>query len=146
MFKKMCTKCGELIPQGGDSMCEGCRATHKPIKADRVEYYKSYDKRRPEHSSYYKTKEWLSIRELVLFNFNYICQSCLEPYTFNSATLVHHIIPLEDNLSLVYDENNLIPLCNACHSAIHRKYDRNIDSKKEEQRRLHKAKRRWKEL
>lgn len=108
----------------------------------RKEYNKLYDKRfrNKEARSFYKSKEWLSIRKAVLERFNYI-----DMYELNTtgkiipADVVHHIVPLEESAKKALDIKNLIPVSNSNHNRIHREYDKSIDSKKALQLKL----RRW---
>lgn len=54
-----------------------------------------------------------------------LCQSCQSKDKITPATEVHHIIPVESVTSinqmevLMFDYNNLMPLCHQCHKNIH---------------------------
>lgn len=53
------------------------------------------------------------------------------------ATIVHHIVPLEDNVDLKFDTTNLIPVSASTHYEIHRCYDMSAEDKKRMQEVLH---------
>jgi len=65
-----------------------------------------------------KILEWRLWREFVFERDNYTCQECgnkgiyLEP---------HHIIPIRESISRVFDINNGIALCRPCHQKTFRK-------------------------
>lgn len=66
----------------------------------------------------YVGSKWRKLSKVIMAKYNYLCVKCGKP-----ADLVHHIIPLTpDNYTddnIVYNEDNLIPLCINCHNAIH---------------------------
>ena len=80
---------------------------------------------------FYKTKEWLKLREEVLQDYHYECNECLKRGIYTRADCVHHINEVryrpELALSKHYlDKNgtkraNLVPLCNVCHNVVHDK-------------------------
>lgn len=80
---------------------------------------------------FYKSKEWLELRQDVLNDFYYECQECLKQGVYTRADCVHHINEVKNRpdlaLSRYYtDEDgeeqfNLMPLCNQCHNKIHDK-------------------------
>ena len=86
------------------------------------ERYKVYNnhQRDSELHSFYKTKEWKVTREFVLARDNYLCQRCKDNKTFTEANFVHHIKELRDFKELALDVNNLISLCQSCHSIVHK--------------------------
>ena len=48
-----------------------------------------------------------------------LCEKCLEEGRFRRAELVHHIVPIREGGG--NDDENLMALCNSCHSEIHAK-------------------------
>ncbi|MEG0146244.1 MAG: HNH endonuclease [Clostridia bacterium] len=56
---------------------------------------------------------------------HHLCVDCLEAYQARQggrprpATMVHHIIPVEERPDLGYDLNNLVALCDTCHNRRH---------------------------
>lgn len=62
---------------------------------------------------------------LFMKNFKREHPICADPFNVHNkvivpAQAVHHIIPLEKDLSKCFDEDNLIALCAFCHRCIHR--------------------------
>ena len=47
-----------------------------------------------------------------------LCENCMEKGIAKEADLVHHIVPVREGGALL-DEQNLMSLCNECHSRIH---------------------------
>ena len=52
------------------------------------------------------------------------CQRCAEARRLTPATEVHHIVPCEtaapgEMEGLMFDPDNLMPLCHDCHVAVH---------------------------
>jgi 5-methylcytosine-specific restriction protein A len=64
---------------------------------------------------FYKTKEWNSIRLIVLAN-NPYCEECLKLGVKTIATDVDHIIDIKDAPERFMDMANLQGLCRPCHS------------------------------
>ena len=131
MFKKLC-KCGLVIPIS-EGACSRCQEDKEQHKADR---YRSYDKTRPDYHKVYKTKRWRIARTDIINRDNYLCMSCKDMKSIDGGNIVHHIVPLEDNIDLACRYSNLITLCDSCHRQTHIKYDASSREKKEEQIRL----------
>lgn len=59
-----------------------------------------------------------------------MCQNCKECGRWCAATEVHHIVPVEDGLTLadmqrlMFNKQNLIALCHGCHVAVHQNLGR----------------------
>lgn len=65
---------------------------------------------------FYKTPEWLWIREQVLVRDGYACVRCSSVIDL----VVHHDKRLRTNWELRLDEGNLFTLCSRCHKEEHR--------------------------
>jgi len=96
--------CNKLISHN-ETYCDD----HK--KYTNKAYNDARQRNNPEYLNFYKRKEWLSKREIVLIKNDYICASCGA-----IAEVVDHIIPTKIDWSKRLDENNLQPLCNKCHN------------------------------
>lgn len=80
---------------------------------------------------FYKSKEWIELRQEVLYECHYECQECLKRGRYTRADCVHHINEVKNRpdlaLSKFYTDTegstkkNLMPLCNRCHNDIHDK-------------------------
>ena len=117
-----CTRCKRIIKQGNKcSYCDNKTQKH-------------YDnvKRNKERASFYHSKEWTDKRLYILNKYNYI--DIYEYYTTGQiiqANLVHHIIPVEDNLEYILSDFNLFPVSSKNHNTIHNIYNKSEKDKKE---------------
>ncbi|NMC20276.1 MAG: HNH endonuclease, partial [Thermogutta sp.] len=48
-----------------------------------------------------------------------LCEECLKQGIVKEADLVHHIIPVDKDPSLILVMDNLMSVCNHCHQVIH---------------------------
>lgn len=81
---------------------------------------------------FYKSRQWLALREEVLREHFYECQYCAEKGRYTRATMVHHVNELKSRpdlaLSKYYTDKNgkrqkqLVPLCFACHEKQHDRF------------------------
>ena len=78
---------------------------------------------------FYKSKEWMELRQEVLHDKHYECQHCLSKGKYTRADCVHHINEVKNRPDLALSKKytdiegnehiNLIPLCNQCHNKVH---------------------------
>lgn len=74
---------------------------------------------------FYKSLAWRRARKLALERDHYICQDCLaarrrgERLRPRTATVVHHVLPVETHPELRLELDNLVSLCAACHDKRH---------------------------
>jgi 5-methylcytosine-specific restriction protein A len=71
--------------------------------------------------SYYQDRRWKKLR-LYKFSQNPICELCEEKGLTRQTEEVHHIVPIDlsnPDPILIYDYDNLMSLCNECHSRLH---------------------------
>ena len=81
-----------------------------------------------KHNRQYKqlinTARWLRLRHEVI-TAQPLCVRCREEGRITLAQEVHHIVPVETAVTkermeaLMYDPNNLMPLCRQCHFKLH---------------------------
>lgn len=124
-----CSVCGRIHQRG--YVCE--------IKRKRKTDYQNAR----EDTGIYYSNRWRTIRGQVLEQYHHICLYSF--YVENEivlATDVHHIIELNDNSSLAFDEDNLISLSKEKHRLIHELYK---EDKKKIQEQLREFKKRWKD-
>ncbi|WP_345993752.1 HNH endonuclease [Sulfurimonas sp. HSL-1716] len=113
MPKKICNQvgCNNLI-----SISERYCGDHKRI----VSKYKHriYDnhKRNKDHSKFYHSKEWKSIRETIMERNGGLCKRCQQLDIITNADVVDHIIPITEDYTKRLDLSNLQPLCHSCHN------------------------------
>lgn len=79
---------------------------------------------------FYKSDDWLELREDVLRECHNECQLCLEDGIYKRAEMVHHVNEVRKRPDLALTKRfvnevtneevvNLIALCNACHERVH---------------------------
>lgn len=79
---------------------------------------------------FYKSDDWLELRDIVLRDAHYECQLCLKDGIYKRAEMVHHINEVRKRPDLALTRefidpitrekcNNLIALCNSCHEKVH---------------------------
>ncbi|MFT8939681.1 HNH endonuclease [Leuconostoc falkenbergense] len=78
-----------------------------------VTRYRNETKR--DQYNFYRTKQWVDLRKIVLERDHYLCQYCLLNGKYTSAKTVDHIIPIEYDSSMKADTNNLATICTQCH-------------------------------
>lgn len=80
---------------------------------------------------FYKSKEWLALKEKILVEAHYECEMCRKRGRISRAVTVHHVQYVKKHpelaLSRYYTYNgvahkNLIPLCHACHDEVHDRF------------------------
>lgn len=112
-------KCGVKIPYG-TKHCGKCAEKVKLDKSDRNRHYDITVRQSKEGLKYYKfyrSAEWLNMRELILSRYYGLCLGCWYKGLNNSSEIliIHHIIGLKENWDLRLKPDNLIPLCRHCH-------------------------------
>lgn len=80
---------------------------------------------------FYKSDDWLELRQEVLEEHNFECQECLKRGRYTKADCVHHVNEVRHvpglALSKTYidkhgkEQKQLVPLCNTCHNIVHDK-------------------------
>ena len=83
---------------------------------------------------FYKSKEWIKLRNDVLKDAHYECHNCLCRGKYTRAVMVHHVNEVRKRpdmaLSKTFidkegkEQKNLLPLCFACHEAEHDRFEK----------------------
>lgn len=74
---------------------------------------------------FYKTPAWRRARREALERDHWMCQDCLAAQRAGAilrpraATVVHHIVPIDQREDLRLELSNLVSLCEACHNKRH---------------------------
>lgn len=77
---------------------------------------------------FYKSKEWMQMRDKILKENHYECAWCKEQGRIRRAETVHHVQFVKTHPELALEEyythkgiqyKNLIPLCHDCHDRAH---------------------------
>jgi hypothetical protein len=79
-------------------------------------YSESQEKVPESHRYFYGSSQWESKREEIRNNYNNQCVWCEED---EKELHVHHMNPISNGGEMLED-NNLIPLCQRCHSVAHK--------------------------
>ena len=72
-----------------------------------------------KYRSFYESREWRALRTQVMISNSFLCVSCKSKGLIVSATQVHHIVPIDKDMSKALDYDNLKPLCSNCHNEAH---------------------------
>lgn len=78
-----------------------------------------------ERKTIYNTTRWRKLREKILEKNDGLCANCKRRGYTNDAHIIHHIKPWKDGKDkterylLIWDEDNLEPVCNSCHNNLH---------------------------
>lgn len=75
-----------------------------------------------DYSAFYKSKDWLHVRKVVLKRDGYECRECKRYGKVVEANTVHHVIPLAEMYDLKLDRRNLISLCDEHHENMHNRF------------------------
>lgn len=90
----------------------------KPTK-QKIEY-----KQLPNTNKYYSSKYWKHLRQSFITQ-HPLCYDCLLKGISRPAEHIHHVIPFERGITdeekwdLLLDPNNLVSLCQECHTQRH---------------------------
>lgn len=89
-----------------------------------------------ERHKIYNTSKWRKLRQIYLM-YNPLCEICLSKNIIKQGEHIHHLdsfLNYEGNEReyKAYDYNNLITLCEECHSKIHANEGTTRDTSKEQ--------------
>ena len=117
MIYKRCPHCGQRYEAGKKCGCNFKRDYPQPTGTRAL----------------YKAGRWQGLRKVIIARYQ-----GLDPWAFlhgriEYATTVHHIVTAEDDPTLFYVEDNLIPLSRSSHDEIHALYRKSEASKVETQ-------------
>lgn len=132
MFRRQCTKCGELIGNWIPHKSIDQRRRILPIDDDLKESYaKSYRELSAElnkiknmakeaddrkwYEEYLKSSKWKNKRRLVLERCRFTCEGCGKA----RATQVHHLSYNNIGNEFLFE---LVGLCKHCHEALHKEH------------------------
>lgn len=100
---KSCSRCGRIHKAG--------ECTVKPTyKA------KNYDRSQDDAYIFRQRAKWRRKSKQIREDAQYLCEVCRDKKKLVYESLsVHHITPLIENISIGYEDTNLICLCSTCH-------------------------------
>lgn len=132
MIYKRCSRCGKRIEAG--QTCECVKQRHKE--------YNKYSRNKIS-SEFYDSVNWKRIREYIKNKYDGIDVYAYVVFgQIEQATLVHHIVEIEDDKSQALVERNLIPVSVSSHNLIHQAYNESESSKRAMQTTLYECLRR----
>ncbi|WP_300924848.1 HNH endonuclease [uncultured Clostridium sp.] len=123
-LNKLCLRCQCIIPYT-EKICDKCKetvGTHRSIR-DRLYYNSRKDK---EYQAIYNSLRWKKLRTRIVARANGLCEECIKKGKINYYDDVHHKIPIKDDITKAYDENNLVCLCRSCHIEAHKQLDKTV--------------------
>lgn len=89
-------------------------SVHNHVQQDHV---REYDRNRdPQSKSFYKSRQWKMIREVVKTRDNGLCVQCLRNGRIRAGKIVDHIEPLKVSWEKRLLLTNLQYLCQQCHN------------------------------
>ncbi|GAA2715913.1 HNH endonuclease [Aeromicrobium ponti] len=72
-----------------------------------------------EINPFYRSIKWKSKREKILRRDEYLCRECKRYGKSTTATVIHHVFPLEHFPQYSMKSSNLYSCCNTCHNSFH---------------------------
>ena len=126
-MKKLCSRCRRNLIEVKESLCNECKA----------KYQAKENKTISVNESFYKTNKWTKLSKIVRNKYHNLDLYQLKVNNkIVKSKVVHHIIPVNDDISKKFDENNLIPLSVATHIFIEQVYKKGEEEKKAMQKLL----------
>lgn len=133
MFHKC--RCGALIPQN-IAECEVCAGRASGQQSRHMEY--NTHRRNKKAAAFYVSSEWRKTRAEAIRRFDGIdIYAFYALHEIQTADMVHHIVPIEDDWNRRLDIANLIPLSNRNHGIIEGLYNKDEQTKKATQKMLY---------
>lgn len=104
MRKKICSKCGKIIAEGTQCSCKNTTFTKNNKKKEKD----------PIHSTQWRKKR------LQIIKRDKLCMRCFIKYkVINGENLtVHHILSRKNYPELIFDDSNLVCLCETCNKQL----------------------------
>jgi len=128
---KICSHCGKHIEYN-----KQCECVEK-YKKDKYKLYKNKRQDKKEQS-FYSSSTWIKCRDNIKAHYFGFCLVCWhrdknKKGNNNNSELIHHIVEIKEDYEKRLDEDNLTPLCDSCHTKVHKLYDKDIKTKKRTQ-------------
>lgn len=123
MYKKC--GCGKKIEYYTEC-CEECKKDREERRKEIANKYDKeirYSKENMIYHKFYNSKSWRTLANIVMQHHNGLCLMCWDYNSIRDANVVHHIEELKDAWDERLKEDNLVPLCHACHNNIHADYN-----------------------
>lgn len=82
--------------------------------------HRLYDRtqRDPESRRFYASSAWRKVRRSKLLA-DPLCEHCKGNGVIKAAVIVHHVIEVRNSVDHRLDLDNLVSLCEPCHSRLH---------------------------
>lgn len=120
MIVKLCRKCKRII-EYPNIYCSKCKELYEEKqKESRAISNSKYNKsRNKEHVRFYKSAEWILLKNKKLQDTLYRCERCE-----GIATEVHHIVELSEDWNKRLEYDNLKTVCLECHNYYHNRFQK----------------------
>lgn len=111
-IKSRCKKCRTKIDYG-NTYCNNCLSKIQTLK-------NTHKNKNIQSKAKISSSKWIKTREQAIIRDNGVCILCLVKYNriFSKGLEVHHIVKRIDDPSLMYDLDNLVTVCRACHEEL----------------------------
>ena len=106
-------KCSELGCKNPRSKLNGYCLDHGG--RDKLKYEPKYNAARKEQSKFYKTRQWLALRQIQLSKYP-LCEGCRAEGTITAANTVDHLFPWTQIGETAFFINKFQSLCNMHHA------------------------------
>ena len=90
----------------------------KQSKESRCKYNhitRNRNETKAKQNKFYHSKEWLSMRKVVLSRDYYLCQYCKARGVIKEGNIVDHVLPVELYPQKMREIDNLVTCCSNCH-------------------------------
>lgn len=72
-----------------------------------------------KYNWFYQSKSWRDLRNRKWADADGLCEICRKDGKVKAAREIHHIVPIEEDLSKALQYNNLLALCSKHHNEMH---------------------------
>lgn len=127
-IQKICLICGkpfETIPSLDATYCSlTCRdkafTKNHPCRGAKSHFWRGGvdEEYQNAFSKFKSTNKWLDLRKEIIAR-DQQCKMCGLPYEGGKQFVVHHAQPILDRPDLIFDQDNLMLLCQKCHRGVH---------------------------
>ena len=119
MPMKRCNRCRRKVLISHATFKKGyCIECYKKERQD----YNDRE-RNDKYGKFYRSTEYKKFRQKLYIE-NPYCNRCLQDGKYVPSRICHHIIPIKEDFSKRFDENNIEFLCQSCHNQEHKTKDK----------------------
>jgi 5-methylcytosine-specific restriction endonuclease McrA len=135
-IKKLCGYGGcTVLVNIGTTYCLIHQQEYEERQKQRHKEYKA-GRNDKELEQFYKSKEWIVVRDSVKIRDKGLCLMCLADSVINYYQTIHHIVEVKDDWNQRLDIDSCLSLCEHHHQIVHKAYKRDSISKINMQQKL----------